>query len=50
MSLSAAAPPISLVRRYWRDQALWTTIADIFAILAALAAGKRNVCTELAGS
>lgn len=37
MSLSAAAPPVSLVRRYWRDRALWTTIADIFAILAALA-------------
>jgi len=37
VSLSAAAPPISLVRRYWRDQALWTTIADIFAMLAALA-------------
>jgi len=37
MSLSAAAPPMSLVRRYWRDQALWTTIADVFAILAALA-------------
>jgi hypothetical protein len=27
---------MSLVRRYWRDQALWTTIADIFAILVAL--------------
>jgi hypothetical protein len=26
-----------LVRRYWRDRALWTTIADVFAILAALA-------------
>jgi hypothetical protein len=36
VSLSAAAPPVSLVRRYWRDQALWTTIADIFAILAAV--------------
>jgi len=36
VSLSAAAPPMSLVRRYWRDRALWTTIADIFAILAAL--------------
>ena len=36
MSLSAAAPPMSLVRRYWRDRALWTTIADVFAILAAL--------------
>jgi hypothetical protein len=37
VSLSAAAPPTSLVRRYWRDRALWTTIADIFVILAALA-------------
>jgi len=36
MSLSAAAPPVSLVRRYWRDRELWTTIADVFAILAAL--------------
>jgi hypothetical protein len=27
---------VSLVRRYWRDRALWTTIADVFAILAAL--------------
>ena len=36
MSLSATAPPLSLVRRYGRDRALWTTIADIFAILAAL--------------
>ncbi len=36
MSLSAAAPPVSLVRRVWRDRALWTTIADVFAILAAL--------------
>jgi O-antigen ligase len=36
VSLSATAPPTSLVRRYWRDRALWTTIADIFAILAAL--------------
>lgn len=36
MSAGAAAP-ISLIRRYWRDRALWTTIADVFAILAALA-------------
>jgi O-antigen ligase len=36
VSLSAAAPPMSPVRRYWRDRALWTTIADVFAILAAL--------------
>jgi O-antigen ligase len=36
VSLSATAPPLSLVRRYGRDRVLWTTIADIFAILAAL--------------
>lgn len=36
MSLSTTAPPMSLLRRYWRDQALWTTIADVFAILTAL--------------
>jgi hypothetical protein len=27
---------MSPLRRYWRDRALWTTIADVFAILAAL--------------
>ena len=37
MSLNTAALSMSLVRRFWRDQPLWTTIADIFAILAALA-------------
>ncbi len=31
-----AAAPMSTVQRYWRDRALWTTIADVFAILAAL--------------
>ena len=36
MSVSVEAAPMSLVRRYWRDRALWTTIADVFAILAAL--------------
>ncbi len=36
MTLSAVVPPTSPLRRYWRDQALWTTIADVFAILAAL--------------
>jgi O-antigen ligase len=36
VTLSAVAPPMSLLRRYWRDQALWTTIADVFAILTAL--------------
>ena len=36
MTLSAVAPPMSLLRRYWRDQALWTTMADVFAILTAL--------------
>ena len=30
-----AASPISVVQRYWRDRAMWTTIADVFAILAA---------------
>jgi O-antigen ligase len=37
MSLSTAAPPMSPLRRYWRDRALWMTIADSFAILVALA-------------
>jgi hypothetical protein len=27
---------MSLVWRYWRDRALWTTIADVFAILTAI--------------
>lgn len=36
MSVTVADPPQSLLRRYWRDRALWTTIADVFAILAAL--------------
>ena len=35
MSLCATAAPVSLVRQYWRDRALWTTIADVFAVLAA---------------
>ena len=33
---AATAAPMSVVLRYWRDRALWTTIADVFAILAAL--------------
>ena len=33
---AVTAAPTSLVLRYWRDRALWTTIADVFAILAAL--------------
>jgi len=37
VSLSAAVPPMPLVRRYWRDRALWMTIADVFAVLTALA-------------
>jgi O-antigen ligase len=37
MSPSTAAPPMSPLRRYWRDRALWMTIADTFAILVALA-------------
>ena len=36
MSLDVAAPRVSPFWRYWRDLALWTTIADVFAILAAL--------------
>ena len=36
MSLSAAAAPIAPTGRHWRDRALWTTIADFFAILTAL--------------
>ena len=36
MNVSAVAPPMSLLRQYWRDRALWTTIADVFAILTAL--------------
>ena len=36
--MSVNAVPISRpwIRRYWRDKATWTTIADVFAILAAL--------------
>jgi hypothetical protein len=34
--VSFEVAPMSLLRRYWRDRALWTTIADIYAILAAL--------------
>ena len=37
MSLSVTAPPLPLVRQYWRDRALWTSIADVFAIATALA-------------
>lgn len=37
MSVSVEAAPMSLLRRYWRDRALWTTIADVYAILTALA-------------
>ena len=36
MSVSVEAAPMSLLRRYWRDRALWTTIADVYAILTAL--------------
>jgi O-antigen ligase len=35
VSLGTTAPPVSLLRRYGRDRALWTTIADVFAILTA---------------
>jgi len=36
--VSVNTVPISApwIRRYWRDTATWTTIADVFAILAAL--------------
>lgn len=36
MSVSVEAAPMSPLRRYWRDRALWTTIADVYAILTAL--------------
>ena len=36
MSLDVTAPRVSSFWRYWRDVTLWTTIADVFAILAAL--------------
>jgi O-antigen ligase len=34
--VSVEAAPTSPLRRYWRDRALWTTIADVYAILTAL--------------
>lgn len=37
MSVSVEAAPMSPLRRYWRDRALWTTIADVYAILTVLA-------------
>jgi O-antigen ligase len=36
VSVSVEAAPMSPLRRYWRDRALWTTIADVYAILTAL--------------
>jgi O-antigen ligase len=36
VSASAATVQISPKLRYWRDRALWTTIADVFAVLMAL--------------
>jgi O-antigen ligase len=36
VSLDVTAPRVSPFWRYWRDVTLWTTIADGFAILAAL--------------
>lgn len=36
MSVVAAVPTATFLR-YWRDRALWTTIADVFAVLTALA-------------
>jgi O-antigen ligase len=37
VSVSVEAAPMSPLRRYWRDRALWTTIADVYAILTVLA-------------
>ena len=36
--MSASAVPVAVprIRRYWRDQATWMTVADVFAVLAAL--------------
>jgi O-antigen ligase len=36
VSASAASAPTSPLRRHWRDREQWTTIPDVFAILAAL--------------
>ena len=36
MSVHAETASMSPLRRYWRDRALWTTIADVYAILTAL--------------
>jgi O-antigen ligase len=36
--VSVSAVPVSepVIRRHWRDQATWMTVADVFAVLAAL--------------
>jgi O-antigen ligase len=36
VNVSAVPVPESRTRRYWRDQAMWMTVADVFAVLAAL--------------
>jgi hypothetical protein len=37
VSVGAVASPANIVLRLWRDPAAWTTAADIFAVLTALA-------------
>jgi O-antigen ligase len=34
--MSVSALPEPGTRRHWRDRATWMTVADVFAILAAL--------------
>jgi O-antigen ligase len=36
VSVHAVPVPEPLIRRSWRDQAMWMTVADVFAVLAAL--------------
>ncbi|KRR07165.1 ligase [Bradyrhizobium valentinum] len=36
MSVSAVPVPEARIRWHWRDQAMWMTIADVFAVLTAL--------------
>jgi O-antigen ligase len=36
VSVSAAPVPERRIRRFWRDRAKWMTVADVFAVLAAL--------------
>jgi len=37
VSVSAETAPMPPVRRHWRDRTQWTTVADVFAVLTALA-------------